>query len=319
MPLVDMPLEQLLTYGGRNPRPQDFDTYWNDGLEEMRRTDAAVELVESTFQAPHVACFDLYFTSVGGARIHVKYARPKHATSPHPAILMFHGYSGHAGDWFDKVGYAALGFSVFAMDCRGQGGSSEDAGSVRGTTLNGHIIRGLDDAPEHLLFRQIFLDTAKLAQVAMHMPEVDATRVFASGGSQGGGLTLACAALEPRIAKAAPAYPFLSDYRRVWEMDLATQAYQELRNYFRNHDPRHEREEEIFTTLGYIDVQHLAARIQAKVLMAVGLSDTICPPSTQFAAYNRITSEKAYVLYPDFGHEHLPGFADRTLSFFLKE
>lgn len=317
MPLIDMPLEQLLTYGGRNPRPQDFDAYWQRGLDEMRATDAAVELVRSPFHAPGVECFDLYFTGVGGARIHVKYARPQRADGAHPAILMFHGYASHAGDWFDKVGYAALGFSVFAMDCRGQGGSSQDTGDVRGTTLNGHIIRGLDDHPDKLLFRQIFLDTVKLAEVAMAMPEVDAARVYASGGSQGGGLTLACAALEPRIAKAALAYPFLCDYRRVWEMDLATQAYQELRNYFRSHDPRHEREDEIFTTLGYIDVQHLAARIQGKVLMAVGLADTICPPSTQFAAYNRITSEKSYVLYPDFGHEHLPGFSDRTLAFFL--
>ncbi|MCY0875501.1 MAG: alpha/beta fold hydrolase [Firmicutes bacterium] len=319
MPLIDLPLAQLLTYEGRNPKPEDFDAYWQRGLADMKAIDPAVELVASNFIAPGVECFDLYFTGVGGARIHAKYARPKQVGEPHPAILMFHGYAGHAGDWLDKVGYAALGFSVLAMDVRGQGGSSQDCGSVRGTTLNGHIIRGLDDHPDQLLFRQVFLDTAKLAEVAMQLPEVDATKVYATGGSQGGGLTLACAALEPRIAKVAPAYPFLCDYRRVWEMDLATQAYQELRNYFRSHDPRHEREEEIFTTLGYIDVQHLASRIRGKVQMAVGLADTICPPSTQFAAYNRIPSEKRYLLYPDFGHEHLPGFADATLSFFLAD
>jgi cephalosporin-C deacetylase len=57
------------------------------------------------------------------------------------------------------------------------------------------------------LFRQIFLDTAQLARIVMDMPEVDENRVGAMGGSQGGGLTLACAALEPRIKKAAPVYP----------------------------------------------------------------------------------------------------------------
>ena len=31
---------------------------------------------------------------------------------------------------------------VAAMDCRGQGGLSEDVGGVKGTTVNGHIIRG---------------------------------------------------------------------------------------------------------------------------------------------------------------------------------
>ena len=65
-------------------------------------------------------------------------------------------------------------------------------------------------------------------------------------------------------------------------------AYAELREWFRNFDPRHEREEEVFTRLGYIDVQHLASRIQAEVLMGVGLMDQVCPPSTQYAAFNKI-------------------------------
>ena len=63
-------------------------------------------------------------------------------------------------------------------------------------------------------------------------------------------------------------------------MDLAKDAYQELKDYFRLFDPTHAREDEVFTTLGYIDVQHLAKRIKGEVLMAVGLMDTVCPPST---------------------------------------
>jgi hypothetical protein len=71
------------------------------------------------------------------------------------------------------------------------------------------------------MYRQIFLDTAEMARIVMDMPEVDADRVGATGGSQGGGLTLACASLEPRVRRAAPCFPFLSDYRRVWDLDLA--------------------------------------------------------------------------------------------------
>jgi cephalosporin-C deacetylase len=149
----------------------------------------------------------------------------------------------------------------------------------------------------------------------MSMPEVDAGRVGATGASQGGGLTLACAALEPGLKRAAPIYPFLCDYRRVWEMDLAVGAYEELRLYFRSFDPRHEREGEVFTRLGYVDCQHLAPRIRAETLMVVGLMDTICPPSTQFAAYNRISAPKEMLLYPDFAHEHLPGAADSIFDF----
>jgi cephalosporin-C deacetylase len=149
----------------------------------------------------------------------------------------------------------------------------------------------------------------------MGMDEVDPARVGAMGGSQGGGLTLACAALEPRVKRAAPMFPFLCDYKRVWEMDLAKKAYEELARFFRQFDPNHEREDEYFARLGYIDVQNIAKRIKAEVLIAVGLMDDVCPPSTQFAAYNKIKSKKNMVIYPDFGHEGLPGFGDRTLQF----
>ena len=330
MPLIDLPLPALLTYAGRNPRPADFDAYWAAALRELDATDPHPELRPATAIAPHqTEAFDLWFTGVGGARIYAKYLRPKSTSTPstststsplkparRPAVLQFHGYSGHSGDWLDKFGWPAEGFCYAAMDCRGQGGRSEDSGRVKGTTLRGHIVRGLDDPdPRNLAFRQIFLDTAQLARVVMNFPEVDADRVGCFGASQGGALSLACAALEPRIRRTAPVFPFLCDYQRVWEMDLAKEAYEELRTFFRAFDPRHEREAEIFTKLGYIDCQHLAPRIQAEVLMFTSLMDTICPPSSQFAAYNKITAPKNYVLYPDFTHEPLPGQLDRTYAF----
>ncbi|HXI96852.1 MAG TPA: acetylxylan esterase [Candidatus Acidoferrum sp.] len=314
MPAFEMPLEQLKSYGGRNPRPDDFDAYWDRALSELDATNPQPELVPHLSPARFAECFDLWFTGVGQARIHAQYVRPRSAGS-HPAVLKFHGYSGSAGAWFELLPWAAQGMAIAALDVRGQGGLSEDVGGVAGTTLRGHIIRGLGGDPDKLLFRQIFLDTVQLARVVMSLPEVDPKRVGAMGASQGGGLTLACAGLESRIARAAPVYPFLCDYQRVWEMDLAVDAYEELTYYFKRFDPIHKHELEIFTTLGYIDVQHLAPRITANVLMTTALMDTVCPPSSQFAAYNKIKSPKEMVLYPDFGHDDLPGNDDRAFEF----
>lgn len=316
MPLsFDMPFEQLKTYQGRNPRPADFDQYWDAAVAEMHGTESHVTLEAADFQTNFAECFHLYFTGVRGARIHARFVRPANRSGKRPAILMFHGYSGASPDWAQLLPYVAQGFVVAALDCRGQGGLSEDVGGHKGTTRSGHIVRGLSGPPQDMLFRHTFLDTAQLARIVMEMPEVDADRVGAMGGSQGGALTLACASLEPQIRLAAPVYPFLSDYQRVWEMDLAKDAYEELQDYFRRHDPLHERETEIFTQLGYIDVQHHAARIRADVLMTVALMDTVCPPSTQFAAYNKITAPKSMVVYPDYGHEWLPGLDDRIFHF----
>ena len=313
--LFEMPLSEMKKYQGRNPCPPDMDSFWDASLAEMQRLDPKVELKPSEFHAPNAEAFDLFFTGVDGARIHAKYLRPKGAKRA-PAMLLFHGYTGSSGDWFDKLAWTGQGFCVAALDCRGQGGLSQDVGGVRGNTHNGHIIRGLDeDSPAKLLFRGIYLDTAQLARIVMGLPEVDPERVGATGGSQGGGLTLACASLDPRVKRAAPVVPFLCDYQRVWEMDLAKDAYNELRTYFRMFDPRHEREADVFRKLGYIDCQHLAKRIRGEILFGTGLMDQICPPSTQFAAYNKITSKKDMVLYPDFGHEGLPGMGDRIVAF----
>ncbi|MHA6531441.1 acetylxylan esterase [Paenibacillus sp. BAC0078] len=312
-------LPQLKAYEGSSPKPADFDQFWDRALSDLDAQPLDYELVPAEFTSELAECFHLYFTGVGGARVHCKYARPKKAVQEKGrGIVIFHGYSCDSGDWMEKVAYAAHGISVLAMDCRGQGGLSEDNLTVQGTTIRGHIIRGLDDPnPDNLYYRNVFLDTAQTARILMSMPEVDPTRVGAYGCSQGGALTVACAALEPRISMAVPVYPFLSDYKRAWELDITTSAYEEINYYFRFFDPHHEREEEIFNRLGYIDIQNLASRIQAKVLWVTGLADTICPPSTQFAAYNKITAPKDLMVYYEYGHEYLPYLADRTLQTFM--
>ena len=191
MPLgFDMPLEALRTYQGRNPRPADFDAYWDAALAEMEAVDPQIELVPADFQTPFAECLHLYFTGVGGARVHAKVVRPKNPPStPAPAVLQFHGYTGSSGNWLQKLPYAAAGITVAALDVRGQGGRSDDNSVTTGYTLNGHFIRGLSDAlngqPDKLLFRQIFLDTAQLAKIVGDMPAVDKKSHGCNGGQSG--------------------------------------------------------------------------------------------------------------------------------------
>lgn len=57
MPLIDLPLAQLHTYEGRNPRPADFDAYWAEALRELDATDPRPELRPSNVIAPpNVEC-----------------------------------------------------------------------------------------------------------------------------------------------------------------------------------------------------------------------------------------------------------------------
>jgi len=303
MPALDMPVAQMKEYMGSSPCPVDIDEYWDDALAEMNALDPKAEFIEKKFSSKIADMYDLYFTGTKNARIHAKVAIPKNIEGKAPAVLMFHGLAGAADEWVSLVKYASQGFVCAALDARGQGGLSEDVGGVKGTTYPTPFMRGVDGDKHDLYYRDVFLDTALLAKIIMGLDYVDENRVGCLGGSQGGALSIACACLVPNIKKCAPWVPYLSDYKRVYDMDLNKDAYDGLKYYFRMFDPAHERETEIFERLGYIDIQNIAKRMKAELLMQTSLVDNICPPSTQFAMYNKVTSKKNVILYPEYGHE----------------
>ena len=47
MPIFDLPLEELKTYQGRNPRPPDFDAYWDEALAENHNTDPSPQFIKA--------------------------------------------------------------------------------------------------------------------------------------------------------------------------------------------------------------------------------------------------------------------------------
>ena len=309
----EMSSEELLAYQGTNPRPADFDQFWEKGLAELAGTEPETEFAEATdVPLPFAKAEHLYFNGTGGYRVHAKVIRPHQAEGP--AVLIFHGYGGEQPKWIDLLPYAARGFTVAALDVREQVAFRTESQQANSFSLRNHLVDGLDGGPEALLYRHVFLDTRRLADIIGALPEVDETRIGTTGWSQGGGLSLVCAALTPGIKYTASVYPFLSDYQRAWELNLDTGPYNEITTWFKKRDPRHLREQEVFTTLGYIDLQHLAPRIQAEVTLYTGLEDQTCPPSTQYAAYNKLTGAKQLRVYPDFGHDDLPGAYDEIFQ-----
>jgi cephalosporin-C deacetylase len=59
----------------------------------------------------------------------------------------------------------------------------------------------------------------------------------------------------------------------------------------------------VLHTLSYVDGVNFASRATAPALFSVGLRDTVCPPSTVFAAFNHYGREKEIAVYPYNGHE----------------
>ena len=145
----------------------------------------------------------------------------------------------------------------------------------------------------------------------------DLAHVFVNGASQGGGLGIACCALnQDLVARAAILYPFLSDFAAVMELGADMIAYEGLRYHARWLDPTGEREGEWLSKLAYVDTKNFAHLVQCPVLFGTGLADTVCPPQTQCAVYNELTCPKRRELYPGRGHEEIQDFDDLLIGFF---
>lgn len=320
MPVSDALLARLADYRGAMPMPSDFDEFWQARMAEADAVPLSFEVTPSEVGACETCEFlDLWFDGMGGARLHAKYLRPRSA-SPVPVVLQFHGYPGASRSWLEQCSFAGMGMALIALDCPGQGGPSEDLGGFPGTTVTGHIVAGIDGKPQDLYYVRLHQDIRILCRIVAKLEGIDLARVFVNGASQGGGLGLATCALNPDlVSRAAILYPFLSDFRMVWELGLDVIAYDGIGYFSRWFSSAGERQEEAFEKLAYIDSKNFAHLVRCPVLFGTGLDDTVVPPPTQFAVYNNLTCEKVHHLYPGFAHEEIQEFDDLIIDFFCGE
>ena len=176
------------------------------------------------------------------------------------------------------------------------------------------MTRGILD-PATYYYRRVFTDAVRAVEAARAHPGVDPTRVAVTGGSQGGGISIAAASLVPDVAAVMPDVPFLADFERAITI-TDKDPYTEVARYLKAHRDHTDR---VLRTLGYMDVANLGRRATAPALFSVGLMDEICPPSTVYAAYNEYGGPKEIVEYPFNDHEGGAGFHDIAKMRWLAE
>lgn len=296
-----MSLTEMRRYQGAQEIPEGFHSFWDKKIQELNGLPK-YEFIEKDYFGDQIQAYECWFTGTNEGEVFAKCLFPK-SSHPVPVLFYFHGYQGQGPDWSEFLNYVAAGYGVVCLDVRGQAGRSIDNQSFKGITVKGQVIRGMEEGPDALFFKDVYLDIYQLIEIIASLAFVDGTRLYTYGASQGGALALIGAALNPRIQLCVAIYPFLSDFKRILELGDQAEAYNELFRYFKFKDPFHETEEQILEHLSYIDVKNFASRIQGKVKMIVGLQDDVCPPSTQFAIYNRLETEKEVKIMPEYGHE----------------
>jgi cephalosporin-C deacetylase len=309
--LFDLPLEQLKTYLPTRPEPADFDAFWAKTLSEARQfpLEACFKPFETSLKLVDV--FDVTFNGYGGQPIKGWFILPKGQKEPLPCVVEYIGYGGGRGLPHEWLGWANVGFAYFVMDTRGQGstwrtGDTPDLELDRGNPqAPGFMTRGVLK-PDTYYYRRVFTDAVRAVEAARSHETVDKSRVAVTGGSQGGGITLAAAGLVPDVAVAMPDVPFLCHFRRAVEL-IDTDPYNEIARFCKNHRGHIET---VFNTLSYFDGMNFAVRAKAAALFSVGLMDTTCPPSTVFAAYNHYAGPKDIRIWEFNNHEGGQAFQD---------
>ena len=297
MPSIDMPLEQMRQYKPSFYRQSDFDQYWDVTIAEALAQPLNAELVPYALPSSSLQCYAVRFDGYKTGRIAGWYVLPR-GKGPFPAICTYHGYSGRATRPLDLMHLAAQGICVLSIDTRGQNGQSQDGNVYPEGHAAGWMTLGIRD-PQAYYFRYVYADAVRALELLAQRQEVDESRIAITGASQGGGITLAVAALSRRPVLALADIPFLCDYRRAVNI-AASGPYVEIASFLKAFVHLYD---EAFRTLSYCDNLNLAPRIRCRTCICNCLWDDICPPSTIFAVYNHITAEKHMEIYPFHKHE----------------
>jgi cephalosporin-C deacetylase len=304
MATTDFPLDVLRAYTPEVQEPRDFDSFWEDTIGASRRADTGHTLVPAATPITGITVEDLTFSGYAGEPIRAWVTRPAGTTGPLPTVVEFQGYNGGRGLAGEKLQWAASGYAHIFMDTRGQGsgwGSGGDTPDPHGSgpAVAGFMTRGIHDPAEYY-YRRLFTDAVRLVDLVKTFDFADASRIALTGGSQGGGIAIAAAALSEGVRAVMPDVPFLSHFRRAVEA-TPEEPFTEITRYLAVH---RELVEETFTTLSYFDGVNFAKRVDMPAYFSVALMDGIVLPSTVFAAYNHLRSvDKEIEVYAYNGHE----------------
>jgi len=297
MPWYDLPEEQLKDYRTDTAEPADLDSWWRlrlDGARAAAREPALARYEPGTYGPVEV--YDTEFSGAGGDRIRAWYLRP--AGQPEagtPVVVKFIGYGGGRGGPAEHILLPALGYAVLVMDTRGQGGrwttgaTGDHADGWQAGPENASVMTRGIARPEDYYYTRLFTDAVRAVETAC---------------------VLTGAVLVPELVAVCHAdVPFLCDIQRA--ITLAPRApYTEVPEFLAH---QVDLIPAALDTLRYVDCALLARRITAQCLLSVGLMDTICPPSTVFAAYNEISAGKDISVFPFTGHEVPTTHVERQL------
>jgi cephalosporin-C deacetylase len=291
--------------------PDDFDIFWEEVLGQASEIPLNPTLTHLPLRSTsEVDVYEIHYDSLDQVRIAGWYSRPKESVlpPPYPGLIIAPGYIGEPR--FPKT-WAKMGYATISVAPRGKLRSN----SQFNPGYPGLLVHNIVDRHTYS-YRGFYTDVCRAVDFLEMLPEVDSDRIGIHGSSQGGGLTIATAALRSdKIKCGAAGCPYLCGI-----MDAASLTrsypYREITDYLLEY-PDHE--SLVRETVSYFDGVNLATRIRCPILIYIGLGDDVCPPETGFDVHNALAGEKELLTYEGSGHDAGRAWASSRIEQFLAE
>ncbi len=217
----DLPLSALETFRPDRDEPADFDAFWADTLAEARGLAweprfTPVDPADSGVTGVDVD--DVEFAASAGIRSARGSCVRAGSTGPCRASCSTSATT-RGAVWRTSTPCCRRRASPSSSWTPAAKAAERCPGPppIRSDPLRTHAGRltdGIDD-PAHAYYRRVFCDAVLAIDAARAHPAIDGARVSVWGGSQGGGIALAAAALGEGLRFAAIDFPFLSGIRRA--------------------------------------------------------------------------------------------------------
>jgi cephalosporin-C deacetylase len=293
-------LTAAVWFAAASPLPaQEVQAFWRQTLAALAQEPMEAKAEQLSEPLPYRK-FRVTLRSLGGVPIRALLALPVQGESPPrpwPAIVTVPGYGGtQQGVMLSEC---MRGYAILQVYPRSQGESAELWKIDGPDKLTWHIAR-----PEGAYYQGAYADVVRGIDYLASRPDIDAARIALAGTSQGGGIALAVAALDPRVKVVVAHVPFLCDLRQSARTPKAL-----VKKLL---DTAGCNNEACLRTLDFFDPLQLAPSLRVPVLISAGGKDDACPAATIRAVFDRIPGTKSLMLYPDLPHTSCAAFYEMS-------
>jgi cephalosporin-C deacetylase-like acetyl esterase len=288
--------------------PDDFDAFWNAGKEELAKVPIDAKLEHVAKQSDdRVDCYKISLANIDGKRVHGWLTVPK-GKGPFPAVLTVPG-AGVYGIGPDK-GHAYLGalsMNIIIHDTPVDENKDFYAKLSVGPLKDYRDI-GMADRNKSY-YRPVILGCVRCIDYLFSRDDFNKKDMAVTGGSQGGALTLITSGLDPRVTLAAPNVAAMCDHSGMAFDRVSGWPHWLMRTTAENKD-------KVLATSAYFDAVNFARKFKGKSVHGVGFIDTVCAPTTVYAAFNVHPEPKLMINSPTMGHSTDPRWLKAREQFF---